>query len=88
MTHPSVPNIPTGLSTQMHIAMHRGSIQRRPTYSASFGLAAMLLSIVGVDGANDIVREAGAADSAVVVDEARRSILTEWDEWKSVRDLG
>jgi len=79
----------------MHIAVPEPGVRRRPAYGTSFGFAAVLLSAIGVDTAHDAVHGGGIADPAFLIEHKQQtrvaadaSSVTEWDDWKSVRDVG
>jgi hypothetical protein len=60
MTSFSRSNVRDGVSTRLHIAVPRARVARPPVYGASFGLAAILLSLLGVGMANDVAHDSSA----------------------------
>lgn len=57
MTTHSCLHVPTGISTQMHIAMPQQNCNRPRTDARSFGIAAVLFSAIGVDLTRDLAQE-------------------------------
>jgi hypothetical protein len=81
----------TDLDTPMHIASATPRVQIPPAYKARFGLAAVVLSLLGVAEAETTqpIEERTVASQVVANPEAsQREQADEWDQWKSNRDLG
>lgn len=82
----------TAPSTSMHIATPAPGLQVPQGYGLSFGLAAVVLSLLGVSHSewSEAVAERAASSQAVgaprPADPASRA--PEWDGWKATRDLG
>jgi hypothetical protein len=75
----------------MHIAAPVPRVHAPPVYGARFGLAAVVLSLLGVPDSewSNTINEPTAASHAVQDSGvARAPQATEWDGWKATRDLG
>jgi hypothetical protein len=80
----------TAPSTSVHIAPPTLGLHVPPGYGVRFGLAAVVLSLLGVPDSewSGTLEERAAASQAVGHSGvARTSRATEWDEWKATRDL-
>jgi len=62
MTTISRSNVRAGVSTQMHVAVPQVSVRRPPAYRVSLGLAAVILSLLGVDVTYDVTQEGNAVE--------------------------
>jgi hypothetical protein len=62
MTTSPRSNVRPGVSTQMHIAMPPISGARPPAYGVHFGLAAVVLSLLGVAPTCDVEQDHNATE--------------------------
>jgi len=87
MTTISNSNVPTGVTTPMHIAVPQASAREKHAYRAPFGLAAVVLSLLGVSMAYEVKPEDTAVTEQQTSTVNREASADEWDNWKSMRDL-
>ena len=92
MTVPTRSHGYTAPSTSMHLAAPTSEMQVPPGYGVRFGLAAVVLSLLGVpdsEWSRTAIAEQAAARQAVGQTEvAQASRPAEWHDWKPIRDLG